>query len=108
MIRLSTHCPSRIRTEAFFCIICYVNVRLSYYFSFTLIGLSDVSQTSDWRWLNVDPLRYEKFAANEPVNDFSRDCVQVYPSGLWDDTHCTIGNNYICSYRGTYQTCVMY
>ena len=63
------------------------------------IGLSDVAQESDFRWLNGDPLRYENFSAEQREGS-THNCVSVYLGGEWDDGLCSDNHTYLCSTLG--------
>ena len=73
-----------------------------FFYSNTWIGLSIIEQKREWRWLNGDPLDYERFAPGKPDNGPSRLGVRVYPTGSWDDAQCTIQSSFLCSSKGTY------
>jgi hypothetical protein len=63
------------------------------------MGLNDLALEGSLRWEDNRPLSEtgaSRFAAGEP-NDFgSEDCVETLPTGGWNDAFCTVGNATIC------------
>ena len=65
-------------------------------------GASDTAQESDFRWLNGDPLRYEKFKSGEPREANAQNCIRVTTNGRWQDGMCNVHPQYLCSSIGWY------
>ena len=58
--------------------------------------MSDTAQESDFRWLNGDPLRYEKFKSGEPREANAQNCIRMTTNGRWQDGICHVHPQYIC------------
>ena len=78
---------------------CLVFTKCLFFSSAMWIGLSDVAQESDFRWVNGDPLRYEKFSAEQRQGN-TYNCVTVDPAGEWNDSLCSDNHTYLCSSLG--------
>ena len=64
----------------------------------TWIGLHRVSSNnSRWQWIDGSLTVYLNFASNQPDNwDGTEDCVEMYPSGKWNDLNCNTPLHYSC------------
>ena len=65
------------------------------------IGLSDIAQESDWRWVNNDVLAYSGWKSIEPNGYNVQNCVKFFSDGTWDDDRCDLTFPYVCSSLGT-------
>ena len=66
------------------------------------LGASDAAQESDFRWLNGDLLRYEKFRSGEPNGRDTRNCIQMLTDGKWNDGAFSAHFPYLCSTIGQF------
>lgn len=56
------------------------------------IGFSDEVSEGNFVWYDQAPVVYTNWAAGEPNNAGGDEgCVQIYPSGLWNDLNCNSG-----------------
>ena len=64
----------------------------------TWIGLHrDSSDNSRWQWVDGSLAVYLNFDSNEPSNwKGNEDCVEMYPSGKWNDLYCNAPRHYSC------------
>ena len=64
----------------------------------TWIGLHrDSSDNSRWQWVDGSLAVYLNFDSNEPNNwKGTEDCVEMYPSGKWNDRNCNAPGHYSC------------
>ena len=64
----------------------------------TWIGLHrDSSNNSRWQWIDGSLVVYLNFTSNQPNNwKGTEDCVEMYPSGKWNDLNCNTSLHYSC------------
>ena len=67
----------------------------------TWIGLHrdyrDSSNNSRWQWIDGSLAVYLNFAPNQPNNwKGTQGCVEMYPSGKWNDLNCNTFLHYSC------------
>ena len=64
----------------------------------TWIGLHrDSSDNSRWQWVDGSLAVYLNFDSNQPSNwKGTEDCVEMYPSGKWNDRNCNAPRHYSC------------
>ncbi|KAL4223856.1 hypothetical protein ACF0H5_017320 [Mactra antiquata] len=61
------------------------------------IALSDVIEEGIWVWMNtLTPVQFTQWHRNEPNNDGTENCVDLYPDGDWNDAKCRDNQYYIC------------
>jgi hypothetical protein len=59
------------------------------------IGLNDVQQEGQFRWVDGSPLTYNYFQSGEPNNSGNEDCVLLRDVG-WNDQSCGSERRWIC------------
>ncbi len=60
------------------------------------IGLTDLDQEGVWVWADGSTPDYLNWNGGEPNNAGNEDCVQLYPSGAWNDINCATPYAVIC------------
>lgn len=60
------------------------------------IGLTDLDQEGVWVWADGSTPDYLNWNGGEPNNAGNEDCVQLYPSGAWNDIKCATPYAVIC------------
>ena len=58
------------------------------------IGGGDFGTNNVWVWINRESFSYTNWSASEPSGDGG--CIQMYPSGAWNDLACTTVLTFIC------------
>jgi len=53
------------------------------------IGMNDISVDNTWEWYDGSTVNYSHWAPGEPNHWANEDCVQIVPSGYWNDVICT-------------------
>lgn len=61
------------------------------------IGLSDQVTEGTFLWEDATPLDYTNWAPGQPDDWNNADCVQILPSGEWDDANCGANKRIVCS-----------
>ncbi|XP_053891584.1 pulmonary surfactant-associated protein D-like [Malaclemys terrapin pileata] len=63
------------------------------------LGLNDIQTEGTFKHLNGEALGYSNWASNKPDNSEGiEDCVEVRPSGKWNDKSCAEKQLIICEY----------
>lgn len=65
------------------------------------IGLTDLEQENEWRWLDGTLLEYKNWKAGQPDNwghghGPGEDCAGLINFGQWNDFPCEDMNHFIC------------
>ncbi|XP_072304766.1 macrophage mannose receptor 1-like [Eucyclogobius newberryi] len=66
------------------------------------VGLSDMYQDGEFKWVDTSPIDFSNFAPGFPKNtEDIRDCGQIYTvNGNWETTNCFKRLGYICERTG--------
>ncbi|XP_052064375.1 CD209 antigen-like protein C [Mytilus californianus] len=60
------------------------------------IGATDC-ESGKWIWVsNFAPVKYFKWKSNEPNGGTDENCIEMRPSGLWNDRSCKVTTYFIC------------
>uniref|UniRef100_A0A8C3FIG2 C-type lectin domain-containing protein n=1 Tax=Chrysemys picta bellii TaxID=8478 RepID=A0A8C3FIG2_CHRPI len=63
------------------------------------LGINDIQTEGTFKHLNGEALGYSNWALNKPDNSEGiEDCVEVRPSGKWNDKSCAEKQLIICEY----------
>ncbi|XP_062918649.1 collectin-12 [Mobula hypostoma] len=64
------------------------------------IGLTDVKEHNDWRWVDGTVAQYTNWRQGQPDNwrleGLTEDCAGLAKNALWNDFFCTDANHVIC------------
>ncbi len=60
------------------------------------IGLHDRGEERNHRWVDGEPLGYERWSGGQPDNFFDEDCVEVWSTSRWNDFPCDAALAFIC------------
>ncbi|XP_062583170.1 C-type lectin domain family 17, member A-like [Saccostrea cucullata] len=60
------------------------------------IGANDIDKEGDFTWNGNTKTMYSNWHPSQPDNGRNGNCVQLCPSGLWDDTKCKKNKPFIC------------
>ena len=53
--------------------------------------------TEGWTWSDKTPYDYSNWGENEPNQQYTEECVEIYPwNGKWNDVSCSEKRGFIC------------
>jgi len=59
-----------------------------------------------WTWSDKTPYDFSNWGENEPNQQFSEECVEIYPwNGKWNDIDCSEKRGFICKRPKEYSQC---
>ncbi|KAM4636303.1 pulmonary surfactant-associated protein D-like [Discoglossus pictus] len=64
----------------------------------TYLGINDIKDEGIYRDLTGRQVTYTPWESNEPNNDKNEDCIEVLPSGGWNDGQCPNTRLVVCQF----------
>lgn len=58
------------------------------------IGGTDAETDGTWKWDDGEPFNYDNWDVNEPNGGLDENCIELRPSGKWNDMRCGQETNF--------------